>query len=62
MDGVFEIINPGGRFVYEFYAEQFGVYPYHCHVMPLEEHISHRPGVAGIAAGMLIMYLTSLLI
>jgi FtsP/CotA-like multicopper oxidase with cupredoxin domain len=40
MDGVFEIVNPGGRFVYEFYAEQFGVYPYHCHVMPLEEHIS----------------------
>ncbi|MGI0049985.1 MAG: multicopper oxidase domain-containing protein, partial [Nitrososphaera sp.] len=38
MDGVFEIINPGGRFIYEFYAEQFGVYPYHCHVMPLEEH------------------------
>jgi FtsP/CotA-like multicopper oxidase with cupredoxin domain len=41
MDGVFENINPGGRFIYEFYAEQFGVYPYHCHVMPLEEHISH---------------------
>jgi FtsP/CotA-like multicopper oxidase with cupredoxin domain len=41
MDGVFEIINPGGRFQYEFYAEKFGVYPYHCHVMPLEEHISH---------------------
>ena len=40
MDGVFEIVNPGGRFIYEFYAEQFGVYPYHCHVMPLEEHIS----------------------
>ena len=40
MDGVFENIAPGGRFVYEFYAEQFGVYPYHCHVMPLEEHIS----------------------
>jgi manganese oxidase len=40
MDGVFENIGPGGRFVYEFYAEQFGVYPYHCHVMPLEEHIS----------------------
>jgi FtsP/CotA-like multicopper oxidase with cupredoxin domain len=46
MDGVFETINPGGRFVYEFYAEQFGVYPYHCHVMPLEEHISH--GLYGV--------------
>lgn len=45
-DGVFEIINPGGSFVYEFYAEQYGVYPYHCHVMPLEEHISH--GLYGV--------------
>src|SRR5919198_878522 len=39
-DGVFETIGPGGRFVYEFYAAQFGVYPYHCHMQPLEEHIS----------------------
>lgn len=46
MDGVFETINPGGRFVYEFYAEQFGVYPYHCHVQPLEEHIGH--GLYGV--------------
>jgi FtsP/CotA-like multicopper oxidase with cupredoxin domain len=46
MDGIFETINPGGRFVYEFYAEKFGVYPYHCHVMPLEEHICH--GLYGI--------------
>lgn len=46
MDGVFELVNPGGRFVYEFYAEQFGVYPYHCHVMPLEEHIAR--GLYGV--------------
>jgi len=46
MDGVFEIINPGGQFIYEFYAEKFGVYPYHCHVQPLEEHISH--GLHGV--------------
>ena len=46
MDGVFEIINPGGKFIYEFYAEAFGVYPYHCHVTPLEEHISH--GLYGV--------------
>jgi FtsP/CotA-like multicopper oxidase with cupredoxin domain len=46
MDGVFELVNPGGKFVYEFYAEQFGVYPYHCHVMPLEEHISR--GLYGV--------------
>jgi hypothetical protein len=46
MDGVFEIINPQGRFLYEFYAEAFGVFPYHCHVTPLEEHISH--GLYGV--------------
>ena len=41
MDGVFEIVGPGGRFVYEFEAGPVGVHPYHCHVMPLEEHIGH---------------------
>lgn len=41
MDGVFEGIAPGGRFIYEFTAEPFGVFPYHCHIQPLEEHISH---------------------
>ena len=46
MDGVFENIGPGGRFTYEFYAEAFGVFPYHCHVMPLEEHISR--GLYGV--------------
>ncbi len=46
MDGVFETINPKGKFAYEFYAEAFGVYPYHCHVTPLEEHISH--GLYGV--------------
>ena len=46
MDGVFETINPHGRFVYEFYAEAFGVFPYHCHVTPLEEHISR--GLYGV--------------
>jgi len=46
MDGVFETINPHGKFVYEFRAEAFGVYPYHCHVTPLEEHISH--GLYGV--------------
>jgi FtsP/CotA-like multicopper oxidase with cupredoxin domain len=46
MDGVFETINPQGKFTYEFYAEAFGVFPYHCHVTPLEEHISH--GLYGV--------------
>jgi FtsP/CotA-like multicopper oxidase with cupredoxin domain len=46
MDGVFEIIGPGGQFTYEFYAEPVGLHLYHCHVMPLEEHISH--GLYGV--------------
>src|ERR671921_163953 len=40
MDGVFEIIAPGGTFNYEFTAEPFGLFLYHCHMQPLEEHIS----------------------
>lgn len=39
MDGVFEMVPPGGRFVYEFTAEPFGVHLYHCHVMPIKKHI-----------------------
>jgi manganese oxidase len=40
MDGVFEPVGPaGGQFIYEFRAGPVGVHPYHCHVMPLEEHI-----------------------
>jgi len=46
MDGVLENINPGGQFTYEFYAEPVGLHLYHCHVMPLEEHISH--GLYGV--------------
>jgi FtsP/CotA-like multicopper oxidase with cupredoxin domain len=46
MDGVFEGVAPGGKFVYEFIAEPFGVFPYHCHIQPLEEHISH--GLYGV--------------
>jgi len=40
MDGVFEPVGQGGgRFTYEFIAGPVGVHPYHCHAMPLEEHI-----------------------
>ena len=47
MDGVFDNIAPGGgRFTYEFIAEPFGVFPYHCHTLPLEEHISR--GLYGV--------------
>ena len=46
MDGVFDGVAPGGKFVYEFTAEPFGVFPYHCHVQPLEEHIQR--GLYGV--------------
>lgn len=47
MDGVFEIVGQnGGQFTYEFEAGPVGVHPYHCHVMPLEEHIIH--GLYGV--------------
>jgi hypothetical protein len=46
MDGVFETVGPGGQFTYEFTAEPFGVFPYHCHMQPLEEHIVH--GLYGV--------------
>ena len=47
MDGVFEPVGQGGgKFTYEFIAGPVGVHPYHCHVMPLEEHISH--GLYGV--------------
>lgn len=47
MDGVFDPVGQGGgRFTYEFTAEPVGVHPYHCHVMPLEEHISR--GMYGV--------------
>jgi FtsP/CotA-like multicopper oxidase with cupredoxin domain len=32
-------VQPGGRFVYEFDAEPFGLHLYHCHASPLKRHI-----------------------
>src|SRR3989337_2169313 len=47
MDGVFEPVGPGGgQFTYGFEAGPVGVHPYHCHMMPLEEHIVH--GLYGV--------------
>ena len=46
MDGVFEVVGPDGKFVYEWIASPVGIHPYHCHVMPLEEHIGH--GLYGV--------------
>ena len=42
MDGVEGkgIVAPGQNFTYEFVAQPFGVYPYHCHVSPVADHIS----------------------
>ena len=47
MDGVFEMVGPGGgEFTYEFIAGPVGVHMYHCHVMPVEEHIAR--GLYGV--------------
>jgi manganese oxidase len=40
MDGSFEIVPPGGYFVYEFVAKPFGLFVYHCHMTPLRKHIA----------------------
>jgi FtsP/CotA-like multicopper oxidase with cupredoxin domain len=40
MDGVFDLVPPGGTFTYEFDAEPFGLHLYHCHAFPLAEHIA----------------------
>jgi FtsP/CotA-like multicopper oxidase with cupredoxin domain len=40
MDGVFELVPHGRTFTYDFTAEPFGLFPFHCHMMPLRKHIS----------------------
>ena len=39
MDGVFEVVEPGGSFVYRFTARPYGMQLYHCHSTPLKKHI-----------------------
>lgn len=39
MDG-WEPIRPGGEFTYEVTADPAGLHPYHCHTMPLAQHIA----------------------
>ncbi len=39
MDGVFEIVEPGGTFTYRFPAMPWGMQLYHCHATPLKKHI-----------------------
>ena len=39
MDGVFEVVETGGQFTYEFEARPAGMHLYHCHSTPLKKHI-----------------------
>ena len=39
MDGVFEVVEPGRSFTYEFPARPYGMHLYHCHSTPLKKHI-----------------------
>jgi FtsP/CotA-like multicopper oxidase with cupredoxin domain len=39
MDGVFEIVDAGQSFTYEFPARPHGMQLYHCHSTPLKKHI-----------------------
>lgn len=34
-------IPPGGKYTYNFVAQPYGIYPYHCHMQPVESHINH---------------------
>jgi FtsP/CotA-like multicopper oxidase with cupredoxin domain len=40
MDGVFEIVEPGDSYTYEFPARPYGMQLYHCHSTPLKKHIA----------------------
>jgi FtsP/CotA-like multicopper oxidase with cupredoxin domain len=39
MDGVFEVVDPGDTYTYEFPARPYGMQLYHCHSTPLKKHI-----------------------
>jgi FtsP/CotA-like multicopper oxidase with cupredoxin domain len=39
MTGAAGSIPPGQSFTYEFIARPFGVYPFHCHMEPVQQHI-----------------------
>jgi FtsP/CotA-like multicopper oxidase with cupredoxin domain len=40
MDGVFEVVNPGESYEYEFTARPAGLQLYHCHAIPLKRHVA----------------------
>ena len=35
------MVLPGQSYTYRFSAQPFGVYPYHCHVEPIDQHINN---------------------
>jgi manganese oxidase len=39
MDGVFQIVERGEEFTYQFPARPYGMHLYHCHATPLKKHI-----------------------
>ena len=45
-DGVFPVISPGQSYLYNITAEPAGALMYHCHTMPVSDHI--RMGMYGI--------------
>lgn len=44
-DGVFQMVKPGGSYTYDFIAGPPGALMYHCHVMPVTQHV--RMGLYG---------------
>ena len=40
IDGKGGAIAPGQNYTYSFVAQPYGVYPYHCHVTPIDQHIN----------------------
>jgi len=40
IDGPGGYIKPGQNFTFVFTAQPYGVYPYHCHVSPIDQHIN----------------------
>lgn len=40
VEGAGGFIKPGQNFTYVFKAGPYGVYPYHCHVSPIDQHIN----------------------
>src|SRR5829696_2717305 len=50
MDGVFEVVDPGRSFTYQFPARPYGMHLYHCHANPLTKHV-HNGRCGGFMIG-----------